>query len=98
MPSACMRASAGSNASPVLERGQDVIGRAVDDPAEAEHRHGRQRLAHQIEDRYAVHHRAFEQERQPARAAPARSASIGKGRWSLVRGHDMAAGASAAST
>ena len=47
-------------------RAEDVIRRAVDDPAKAEDLGRRQRLAHQVEDRDAVHHRAFEEERSTA--------------------------------
>ena len=83
----------GANASPVLERRQDVIRRAVDDAAESHDRDGRQRLANEIEHRHAVHHRAFEQERHTAaRGRVARSSPIGERGRSLVRRDDVAAG------
>ena len=65
-PAACMRCQRGVEALAVLERAQDVIGGAVDDAAEAGDLDRRQRLAHQVEDRDAVHHGAFEEERRVA--------------------------------
>ena len=55
----------GVELSPSSSARQDVVRRAVHDAAESVDAHGGQRLAHQVEDRDAVHHRAFEQERRP---------------------------------
>ena len=55
-----------------LELGQDVVAGGVDHAAKAFDRDRRHRLAHEVEDRHAVHHRAFEEERRdrPIRPAP----------------------------
>ena len=76
----------------VLERGQDVVGRAVHDAAKALDPHRRHRLAHEIEDRDAVHHGAFEEEPHAAPLGERRQFPIRKRRRSLVGGDDVAAG------
>ena len=92
MPSACIRAQRRRERFATLERAQDVIGRAVDDAAEAEDGGGRQRLPHEVEDRHAVHDRAFEEERQARGSRQRLELRVGERRRALVRGHDVAAG------
>ena len=76
---------------PLFHRGQDEVRRAVDDAAEADHVDGRQRLPHEVEDRNAVHHRAFEEEPAIGARGRARERAVGERDRALVRGDDVRA-------
>ena len=70
MPRACISASASSNRWPcsIAVRMKFVV--LLTTPRKPRMRTAGQRLAHQVEDRHAVHHRAFEQEAAVRRAPP----------------------------
>ena len=74
----------------LLECAQDVIGRAVDDPAKAQDGNGRKRLPDEIEHRDAVHHRTFEQEPHVGLGGHPGEPPIGESHRPLVRGDHMA--------
>ena len=92
MPRACISASAASNGCPcssAVRMKLDVLLMTPRKPLIVDRRH---RLAHQVEDRHAVHHRALEEERALGALAPRAQLVIGKGRRSFVGGDDVRAG------
>ena len=72
-----------------LELRQDEVAGRVDDAAKAFDRDRRHRLAHEVEDRHAVHHRALEEEHAIDGFGQRFELVIRERRRSLVGGDDM---------
>ncbi|HZW75661.1 MAG TPA: hypothetical protein VFF43_19090 [Caldimonas sp.] len=72
-----------------LDRRQDVVGRRIDDAAKAEDARRRQRLAHDAENRNAVHDGPLEEERHTRRVSFAREVAVRERRRAFVRCDDV---------